>query len=214
LTDPTVTVIGEPRPVDGGFGTNPGGDFTSVTPQPGFTNENFGDGRFNTTSLVEAADSGPFFHNNVIGDLEEAIRFYQSLEFVTANGGIIPFDDAQVAQVEKFLRVINAIDNIENSALRAADRALTALQVNPNPDAVILRILQIAVADTEDAMNVLDSGGLHNSGGLPFNAVKQLERALRRFQQAMNSSASDVARANHIGTAKAHLTNALVLMRF
>lgn len=214
LTDPNVTVVGEPRPVDGGFGTNPAGDFTSLQAQTGFTNENFGNGRFNTTSLVEAADSAPFFHNNVISDLDETIRFYSTTEFQTANGGIIPLNDTQVSQIEKFLRVINAIDNVEHAALRAADRALFALQVDPSPDDVIHRILQIALAETQDAMDVLNQGGLHNVGGLPVNAVKQLERAMLRFQQAMNTAASNVARLEHVNNAKTHLASALTLMRF
>ena len=214
INDPNFTVLGELRPVDGGFGTNPSGTFVSLQAQPGFANENFGSNRFNTPSLVEAADSGPFFHNNIINDLEETIRFYNSAEFITANGGFIPFSDPQVLQVGKFLRVINAIDNVENIALREADRALLALQMHPNPDLVIHRILQIAIANTQDAMRVLNQGGVHNVGGLPVNAVRQLEHAIQRFQQAMNTAASDVARVNHINSAKERLSNALVLMRF
>lgn len=214
INDPVFTVVGEPRPVDGGFGTNSSGTFTTTDPQPGFINENFGNGRFNTPSVVEAADSGPFFHNNVVTDIEESVRFYRSPEFVTANGGIIPFDDTQVVQVTKFLQVINAIDNVENLSQRSSDRALVALQAHPNPDDVIHRILQIAIADTQDAVDVLNQGGLHNSGGLPVNAVKQLERAIQRFQQAMNTSASDTARMNHVNNAKIHLSNSLTLMRF
>jgi cytochrome c peroxidase len=218
--DPEFTVIGEPRPVDGGFGTNPAGDFTSLEAQPGSTNENFGDRSFNTASLVEAADTPPFFHNNIIDNLEDAIRFYNSKEFMDPDGdGMlnrengIAFNETEVMQVASFLRVINAIDNIENSALRSSDRALEALDLEPNPDDVIKRILEIGVADTDDAIRVLNEGGLHNSGGLPSNAVKQLERAKTRLQQAMNPHASDKARTGKLVSAKKYLQDALEIMR-
>lgn len=214
INDPNFTVVGEPRPVDGGFGTNPQGDFTTLTEQPGFVNENFGDLRFNTVSLVEAADTPPFFHSNVIDNLEDAIRFFNTPEFLAASGRSIPFNATQVNQVAAFLRVINAIDNVENAALRSAGRALVALGTDPNPDDVINRALEIAIADTQDAIDVLNQGGLHNSGGLPNNAVKQLNVAKTRFQQAMNTAANDNARINHIEKAQANLLNAVDLMRF
>lgn len=221
MNEPQVTVLGQPRPMDGGFGRDPAGGFTILEEQAGFVNENFGNRTFNTASLVEAADTPPFFHNNIIDNLEDAIRFYNSPEFVDPDGdGVpnrssgIPFNDTQVRQVANFLRVINALDNIENSALRRADRALLALNLNPNPDDVITRALQIAIADTQDAMEVLNQGNLHNSGGLPSNAVKQLDQGVKGFQQAMNVSAADGARMNHIEKAKEHLRNAVNLMRF
>lgn len=214
ILDPNFTVVGEPRPVDGGFGLNPSGDFTMLIPQPGFVNENFGDMRFNTPSLVEAADSAPFFHNNSAETLEDAIAFYASPEFTAATGAVIPLNATEITEVADFLRVINALDNIENLVSPQADRALLALSQSPVPNDVINRILQIMIADTNDAIDVLEDGNLHNSGGLPFNAVKQLQKARQRMQQAMNSSASSTARTNHINQAKDNLDNAVALMRF
>ena len=63
-------------PKDGGFGQLP------ANPDGTFGNRNF-----NTPSVVEAADTAPFFHNNVEGvlpnnviditqSLENAVRFY------------------------------------------------------------------------------------------------------------------------------------------
>lgn len=214
INDPSFTVVGEPRPVDGGFGTNPSGTFSSLTPQPGFVNENFGDQTFNTVSLVEAADTAPFFHNNVADTLEDAIAVYNSPEFLAASGNFSPFSSTQVRQIANFLRVINAIDNIENSALRQVNRALLALNQQPTPNEVITRIGEIIIADTEDAIKVLNEGGMHNSGGLPMNAVRQMERASQRVSQAMNPRPAAVARANHLNQAREHLENALALMRF
>lgn len=213
LTDPAFTVLGEPRPVDGGFGTTPSGTVGSLIPQPGFVNENFGDKTFNTVSLVEAADTAPFFHNNIANTLEKAIQFYNSTEFAAENGGSIPFSSAEVTQVANFLRVINAIDNIENSSLRQANRAITALNQNPIANAVVDRILTIAMADAADAVGVLIQGNLHNSGGLSQNVVSQLNQANQRFNQAKNTSSSRTARITLINQAKANITTALALMR-
>jgi cytochrome c peroxidase len=214
MNDPNFTVVGEPRPVDGGFGTNPNGDFTSLVPQPGFVNENFGNKRFNSASLVEAADTPPFFHNNVIVKLEDAIAFFNSPEFLADNGGSIPLNSTQIRQVANFLRVINAIDNIENTILFQSDRFLFALGQTPVPNDVLERIGNIMIADTQDAIEVLEAGGLHNTGDLPVNAVKQLEKAMKRFEQAMNASASVTARGNHIAEAQSLLNDTLAILRF
>src|SRR5690606_15843515 len=136
IFDPRFHVLGLPRPVDGGFGTNPAGNFTTLEAQSGFVNENFGDQTFNTVSLVEAADSAPFFHNNVASTLEEAIAFYNSPEFIAATGLAIPFSQTQITQVANFLRVINAIDNVENLAMPQVTRMLVAINQNPIPEAV------------------------------------------------------------------------------
>ena len=45
-----------------------------------------GVGRFNVPPLTEAADTAPFFHNNAIKTLEEAIAFYSSDEFFLSPG--------------------------------------------------------------------------------------------------------------------------------
>ena len=214
LNDPTVTVVGEPRPFDGGFGTNPSGDFTTLLAQPGFDNENFGDRTFNTPSLIEAADTPPFFHNNAIATLEDSIRFYNSIEFQQARDATIPFNELQVAQVANFLRVINSLDNIDNAILRQADRALVAMAHQPTPNAVINRILLIMISDIDDVRTVLNEGSLHNSGGLPVNAVKRLDKAKKRLQQAMNTNASVNARSLHIEAAEEELVAIQGLLRY
>jgi cytochrome c peroxidase len=48
---------------DGGFGRTDNHDGT------------FGNRTFNTASVVEAADTAPFFHNNVVSTLEETVGF-------------------------------------------------------------------------------------------------------------------------------------------
>ena len=51
-------------PKDGGFGRTANADGT------------FGNRTFNTASVVEAADTAPFFHNNVVTTLEGVVDFY------------------------------------------------------------------------------------------------------------------------------------------
>lgn len=82
----------------------------------------FGDGTFNTPPLVEAADTAPFFHNNVIEGLEDAVAFFSGPEFnaspgATVVGGINLTPD-ESDQVAAFLRVVNAGFNLAMSIQR------------------------------------------------------------------------------------------------
>lgn len=46
-----------------------------------------GDGTFNTPPLVEAADAGPFFHDNSVATLEAAVAFYDGDSFNNSPAG-------------------------------------------------------------------------------------------------------------------------------
>jgi cytochrome c553 len=100
----------ESFPFDGGLGTQLNKEGT------------FGDGTFNTTPLVEAADTGPFFHNHVIEDLEGAVEFYSGPFFnqspAAALVGPINLTQTESAEVAAFLRVVNAAFNIAISIQR------------------------------------------------------------------------------------------------
>lgn len=214
LQNPDFTVVGELRPFDGGLGTNPDGELVQPpVANDGFTNENFGNNTFNSVSLVEAADTPPFFHNNIANTLEEAIEFYNSPEFLEINEGSIPFTEEEVTKVAAFLRVINAIDNLENSVLRQADRAIFAINQNPRPDDVITRIIDIMIADTEDAIEVLTEGALHNSGPQPTNVVSLLDQAVQKLNLVKTGSSASQAKINHINFAIGKVTASLALMR-
>ena len=152
------------NPPDGGFGQvpNPGGGF--------------GDGTFNTPVIVEAADTGPFFHNNAIETIEGAVAFYNSDAFNNSpigqflasvdSGGIgIDLETTQVVAVGAFLRVINALENDRS----AAETAAFVKDVDDFDTARSL--LELAVAEVKDAIEVLDCGGLHPG------AVKELKAA-------------------------------------
>ena len=114
----------QPNPPDGGFGSAPGAS-------------GFGNGTFNTTALVEAADTGPFFHNNAIRTIEGAVSFYNGpafndspgaagLAFLAGSDGPgITLDSTEVEAVAAFLRVINTLENLR-SARNLANRLRNA----------------------------------------------------------------------------------------
>jgi len=102
-------------PPDGGFGR------AHQDGVPGF-----GNGTFNTPPLVEAADTGPFFHNNSVATLEEAVAFYESEAFENSpaaqflasrdsGGEDLLLNEADIQAVSAFLRVINVLENIRSS---------------------------------------------------------------------------------------------------
>jgi len=197
------------RPLDGGFGTNPQGGFDTVVLGP----EGFGNGRFNTPSIVEFADTLPAFHNNItnstggslVDTVEDAVRFYTTDEFINSPAGVDMFApltaaeiDAAVVNIAKFLRVINALEN-ERQARERADLARCML-VEPLPTdyTVVNRALTIAVADVEDAVQVLASGGLHARARAAFQLALGLLAAAK--------TGSDTDRVQRIDGALIYLT--------
>ena len=137
-------LLGRPLPPDAGFGRDP---------HPG---GGFGDGKFNTQPVIEAADTAPFFHHHGIATLEEAVAFYTTEEFANSPAGVfvagISLTDAEVLQVAAFLRTINGLENIR-SATRAAERAKAA-PAGHGP-------LGFCVAEIGDAVRVLEETGRH-----------------------------------------------------
>ncbi len=145
-------------PPDGGFGQAPlvrNGVFVG-----------FGDRTFNTPVLVEAADTGPFFHNNSVDTIEGAVAFYNGDSFNNtplAQGiGGINLDATEVVAVAAFLRAINTLENIRSSVdlERRAKAAVSFAQAQ--------ELLKLSLAELEDAIRVLQGGNLH------FDAQKKL----------------------------------------
>jgi cytochrome c peroxidase len=154
-------------PRDGGFGqaTGEGPDGTG-----------FGNGTFNAVSLVEAADTGPFFHDNSIATIEGAVEFYNSQEFANARGiARLNLGATQTEAIAAFLRVINALDNIRE-ATESARAAKTVTSSKPEAAAQLLRQ---AIRESSDALTVLHTRGLHATG------VKALRQAIVHFGLAL-----------------------------
>ncbi len=177
LPDQPADLTGELVPPDDGFGVP-------------------GNGEFNTPTLVEAADTGPFFHNNAVETIEGSVAFYNGDSFtdspagqllIGATGSAINLDATQVVAVAAFLRVINALENIRSS-VALLNRTAVASAASDNT------LLDRAFHETEDAHQVLSSGGLHP------NAAARLAAAMRLIQQAQSATHSS-QRADYIGTA-------------
>jgi hypothetical protein len=166
LPDTPQRLIGQRVPVDDGFGVP-------------------GDRTFNTPSLVEAADTGPFFHNNAIETIEGAVAFFngdafrkspsgQFLASIDPNTVAIKLDGTQVVAVAAFLRVVNALENS-----RQAVQLLEESVRQPPPRAEDPKdLLRRARRETDDAARVLTGGGLHP------RAVAQLQEALKLIDRA------------------------------
>ncbi len=156
---------------DGGFGKD-------LNPATG----GFGNGSFNSVVLVEAADTGPFFHNNVVQTIEEAIVHYNRPEFNDPRPatGKIQLDAIQATQVAAFLRVINAVEN-DRSAIQYATLATRAVTVQQ-----ALKPLSLAIHEVGDAIQVLH---VLVEKGMDPNPVPYLQSALRFLQQARITSA-------------------------
>lgn len=183
LPDQPADLTGELNPPDDGFGIP-------------------GTGEFNTPSLVEAADTGPFFHNNSVETLEAAVAFYNGDAFnnspagqlvLQASGSGINLDATQVVAVSAFLRVINALENI-----RESESLLQRATTFPGaPDTVPPGALALAGFETEDAIQVLTAGGLHPQ------AVASLRVAATNIEDALSEVALGADGAGAIARARA-----------
>ena len=117
-------------PFDGGFGT------ANRDCDGNGTNDCFGDGTFNSTPLVEAADTGPFFHNNTSETIEDAITFFTTAAFANSpagGGNAIPLTVTEIDNIGAFLRVINAAFN-NDIAIQRTDAALSLEGPDQNPE--------------------------------------------------------------------------------
>jgi hypothetical protein len=184
LPDTPQRLTGERIPVDDGFGVP-------------------GDRTFNTPSLVEAADSGPFFHNNAIETIEGAVAFFNGDAFKNSPSGqflasadpnkvAIKLDGTQVVAVAAFLRVINALENSRQAVQMLEDSVR-----QPPPRGEDARdLLRRARRETEDAARVLAGGGLHP------RAVTQFQEALKLVDKAASYHSPDRAAVD--GAIRAH----------
>jgi hypothetical protein len=195
LPDQPARLTGERVPRDDGFGTP-------------------GNGTFNTPPLVEAADTGPFFHNNAIQTIEGAVAFYNGQAFNNSPSGRflastdpnrvgIRLDATQVVAVAAFLRVINALENIRQSVeLLTQSAALGFLE-----RARGLQLLEQAVSETGDSIRVLSGGGLHPE------AVARLVEAQRLAERAASSLFSRRALTREAITAQELARSQLIEVR-
>jgi len=145
---------------DGGFGSTTPVDAIGI----GFDNA-FGDVTFSVPPLIEAADTGPFFHNNARGpEIENAVAFYASAPFGFSPAAIAlearfgsPLNlGAQDAfHIARFLRVLNSAFNADIAIQRlSAANTLAARFGNARVD-IQNQLLVLAREELNDALAVL-----------------------------------------------------------
>jgi hypothetical protein len=166
LPDQPARLTGELVPVDDGLG------------RPG-------DGTFNTPPLVEAASSGPLFHNNAVDTIEAAVAFYDGeafnespagrfLKAVDPAGKGIELDATQIFAIASFLRVLNALEAIRQvDELLRTSEALSGRRGDPRSP------LPTALRQLDTGSEVLSRAGLHPA------AVAHLQKARHLVRRAM-----------------------------
>jgi len=146
---------------------------------------------FNVPPVIEAVDSGPFFHSNQIDTIEAMISFYTS-QRVLRNGEILPaivgLNGSQVANVGAFIRVLNADENAR-SAIALINQAK---RVSNRKDKLIN--LNIAKSEIKDAIEVLQGGNIHFADVQPLfkSAIhkinaRKLSKAIQKIKMARDA---------------------------
>ncbi len=160
---------------DGGFGgadlTDPNIDASGI----GFFNA-FGDGNFNPPSLVEAADTAPFFHNNAeVGSVflttMGRVMFFYGTGFQFSSGaqtlndefGPGDINSLTTSGIAPMLVVLNAVFNIDlaRQRLQAAEKLATDLKAIRAD--VQVQLMLLAGEEIEDAIRVLTDENIHAS---------------------------------------------------
>jgi hypothetical protein len=191
-------------PRDGGFGTTP-------------TNADgsFGNQAFNSTPLIEAADTGPFFHTDTTvsgapafntasaNTIEQATAFYATPAFANragGNGQPLAMNAADITNLGRMLRATNAVFNIQ----MATKRATGARQLGNffgNGNALQLakqkRLVVLAIVEIDDAIAVLQGA---SGGALNAAQVTRLQQARTQLVSASTNNNLG-SRQNQIGTA-------------
>jgi cytochrome c peroxidase len=192
---PLALSIGLPR--DGGFGQLPTvfGSLGNTQDLPGGHLELEG---FNSPPVVEAADTGPFFHNHTVASLESAVAFYGTAAFqasIFAARTVIPVsisadpNDPEVQAIAAFLRVLNALENIR-SAVNVAERGRAMTDAGDMRD-----LARLSLAEMFDASEVLSRGALakHREPGVLAAGARLLaaRQALDSARQLQETTAVD-----------------------
>jgi hypothetical protein len=136
-----------------------------------------GDRTFNVPPLAEAADTPPFFHNNAVNTIEDAVGFYFSPTFRASPSSFFIFSDLGTSDqqdIAAFLRVVNSATNIDQVRKRA--KYVQDVRSSGNTD-----LLAVAIADTHDARSVLSDKQLSPS----------VQKLLKSAEAALKNAASD-----------------------
>ena len=192
---------------DGGFGgkNSPVFTHTTVTGQP----DAFGDGSFSTPSVIEAADTGPFFHTHAFGtiggatpdpdtQIEQAVIFYATTLFgnspaaiqMNNNFGHRAIDIVSGSQIEdigRFLRVLNVAFNVQLALQRLNASHTLNVAFWGFRDDIQKGLISLAKEEADDAFRVLASTITvpANSGPLHPAQQTQISTAISLMNQAL-----------------------------
>lgn len=169
---------------DGGFGPTPEQTIAAASFCPGGTSFDLlfrGDMTFNVPSVIEAADTPPFFHNNIVETIEEAVEFYTTDVFGDSDDGNrrkFVLTATQIEDIAALLRAVNARDNVLNGN-RYDELARRQLAIRPE---LAVFLIEMAHSETEDAIQVLSEGPipLYQGAGV----IQLLEEARNAELQA------------------------------
>jgi cytochrome c peroxidase len=189
-------------PFDGGFGSAASFNFDA---NGDGTLDSFGNGLFNTPPLIEAADTGPFFHTNAFTTIEDAVAFYTTAAFTNSPAGAngaINLSATDIANVGRFLRVLNASFNIQ-MALARVDAVLPIIIDGKNQTRDLQQELaRLALVEVEDALDVLSAKSGLNT------AVQAKLTTARGFLQTASTHASHTQRRRAVEDARPNLLDA------
>ncbi len=187
---------------DGGFGgkNSPVFTHTTVTGQP----DAFGDGTFSTPPVIEAADTGPFFHTHAFGALggstpdptnqiEQAVTFYATTLFTNSPAAIqMDFNfghrsiditsGTQINDIGRFLRVLNVSFNLQLAIQRLNASHTLNIAFWGYRDDIQKGLISLAKEEADDAQRVLSSSP---SGPLHAAQQTQIASAITLLNQAL-----------------------------
>jgi hypothetical protein len=160
----------------------------------------FGDGTFNSTPIIEAADSGPFFHTDTTvsgapafnagtaNTIEQATAFYATPAFANRPGGggvPLAINAQDITNIGRFLRAINAIFNVQ----MASNRIVGARNMGNNlgnvarVDRMQRRMAQMALFELDDAIRVMSE-----VSNLNTVATNRIRTARGRVETVVNTT--------------------------
>ena len=176
-------------PLDGGFGALPANSDGS-----------FGDGTFNSPPLIEAADTGPFYHTDTTIQgapkhntpsavtIEQATAFYATPAFANSpagGGSPLPINGTDIDNIGRFLRALNAVFNIQISIKRVLGARELGNHFQNGEIALQNRLLVLAREELDDALDDLT----HAVGGtLNGSAQNWLGQARGFINTALGST--------------------------
>jgi hypothetical protein len=215
-----IGILADGTPVfDGGFGgiglAAPNMNGLDADPDVGQKNA-FGNGTFNTPSLIEAADTGPFFHNNAFflsSEIESAVFFYIDPNGFGASMAAkdmrarfdtpIAFSNDEGNAIGRFLRALNVAFNLDLAQQRV-NAALTLFNRFRNTRVDLqVNLLQLADTELSDALNVLSRAPTQ-----PFYPVTVERIGLAKSEIAAAIAAPASARGGRIANALSRVENA------